>query len=970
MELDLPAYADSPEKSLNMLAGIGKLQPQLADEVQARWQALCDAHPGLAEKLQASPGVAESLPRVWASSEFVSDICVRNPLMFEQLLDSNALEAGPPVEEWRPGARLEEDEAAMMAALRRYRQRAMLQIAWRDIAGWADLDETLAALSSLADNCIQTALAFSARQLSGRHGWPGTDENGEPAEMIVMAMGKLGARELNFSSDIDLVFLYPCAGQSDGAKPLDHETWFNRQARLLIRLLDERTADGFVFRVDARLRPFGNAGPLTMSLPAFEAYLQGHGRDWERYAWIKARALSGSKKQQDEVAAILRPFVYRRYLDYGVFESLRTMKEKVSRMSREKARQHDIKLGPGGIREIEFVVQCFQLLRGGNDGALREPRLMSALARLAERNDIDPETAASLCEHYRFLRRLENRIQAMHDQQVHELPGDDLSRQRMALAMGFGDWPALAEEVANRTGAAEKVFQELVFGPAGESERVTPALAMIWEQSISTEQRLLALEKAGFSCAEEVLAMLETLRGSALYQRLDRDGRRRLDRLMPMLLQATADQSPEPAVFRRVLDIVEAVGRRSAYFALLNENAGARVRLVSLCSQSRQLAEEIAAHPVLLDELIDPRVFETPPTRADLVNELERRFTGVDDDDLEGQMEALRRFQRASVFRVALADLNKVLPLMKISDRLTELAEIVLQRVLELGQMQLATKHGLPRCGNNKDMAGFAIIGYGKLGGLELGYGSDLDIVFVYQDDEAGETDGSQPLDNSVYFTRLAQRIVHMLSTQTRAGRLYEVDTQLRPSGKSGLLVSGISAFASYQKAEAWTWEHQALLRARCVAGSAALAGQFERIRREVLTKPRQRQSLAAEIGGMRERMRGELDQSTEQHFDLKQGRGGITDIEFLVQYLVLLHASEYPALLAWSDNIRQLESLAEAHVVTPRTAEYLAEAYRVFRGRLHRLALSAEGKVVDASEFENERCFVSELWDKELGGG
>ncbi len=955
-----------------MLAGIEALPHLLAPEVRSRWQTLCAERPELAEKLATVAQIAQTLPRVWGASDFVSDLCVRNPALLEELVDSNELLAGPPAADW-PASRLglEQDEAGMMATLRRYRQRCMLHIAWRDLAGWAGLDETLASLSALADTCVRTALAFSARQLASRYGWPGEDDHGAPCELIVMAMGKLGARELNFSSDIDLVFLYPNAGQSDGARPLDHESWFNRQARLLIRLLDERSADGFVFRVDARLRPFGNSGPLAMSLPAFEAYLQGHGRDWERYAWIKARALSGSNAQQGDVAAILRPFVYRRYLDYGVFESLRKMKDKVARLSLQKSRQHDIKLGPGGIREIEFVVQCYQLIRGGSDGALREQSLLPTLAALADRGDIGSDTAAALADNYRFLRILENRIQAMHDQQVHELPADEVQRARLALAMGCSSWSALANEVTLRTGATQEVFQQLVFGPVQEADAAPSALAAVWEQAATEAEihadSLAQLAAAGFGSAQDVYAMLQTLRRSALYQRMDSAGRKRLDRLMPMLLQATAEQSVDTAVLRRVLDIVEAVGRRSAYFALLNENHGARVRLASLCAQSRLLAEEIAAHPVLLDELIDPRVFETPPTRADLIAELKRRFEGVDDDDLEGQMEALRRFQRASVFRIALADLNKVLPLMKISDRLTQLAEIVLQKVYELGQAQLAAKHGLPRLGAGNEAAGFAIIGYGKLGGLELGYGSDLDIVFVYEDASDGATDGEQPLDNSVYFTRLAQRIVHMLSTQTRAGRLYEVDTRLRPSGKSGLLVSGISAFEHYQLHEAWTWEHQALLRARCVAGSKALVRRFEGIRKKVLVASRNSAQLAGEIVEMRERMRAELDRSNEDHFDLKQGRGGITDIEFLVQYFVLRHAADHPSLLTWSDNIRQLQSLAEAGVMSPQTAEELADIYRVYRGRLHRLALAAAGQLARSDEFVNERSFVLDLWAAEL---
>ncbi len=950
---------------------IASLPAELRAGVSERWQAFSDAQPGLAARISASPPLAESLPRVWGASEYVADLCLRRPDLLSDWLDRDGLTEGG-MRDDGPKTRIapDLDEAAFMAALRAHRHRHMLRIAWRDLAGWASLEETLAALSGLADACILEVLAYSARRLAGRHGWPGDDDNGERNELLVIAMGKLGARELNFSSDIDLVFLYPAAGDSDGPKPLDHTTWFTRQARHCIRLLDEVTAEGFVFRVDARLRPFGDSGPLVISFAALEAYLQGHGRDWERYAWVKARALGGTKRQCAAVNELLRPFVYRRYLDFGVFESLRSMKAKVARMSSQQSRQHDLKLGPGGIREIEFVVQCYQLIRGGSEPALRVPGLLEALDGLVRHGHLDAESAALLSEHYRFLRQLENRLQAQQDRQLHTLPGDSVGRARLALAMGAGSWEALRAEIQRRSAAVHDVFNALVFGPESAPDSRDGELSLAWD-GLDDEPAVSAqLQAAGFDFPAPVFEKLKAFRGSRLYQRLDPPGRQRLDRLMPRLLQAIAAAGGDEDVVGHVIAVLEAVGRRSAYFALLNENQGARKRLVSLCTRSRLLAEEIAAHPLLLDELIDPRLFEEPPTKAELEGELERRFGGVAADDLEGQMEALRRFQRASMFRIAVADLNQVLPLMQVSDRLTELAELVLNRILAVAGDQLAQKFELPAA--EPAHSGFGVIGYGKLGGLELGYGSDLDLVFIYADPPLADPDTGEAVtdrpERSVFCTRLAQRIVHMLSTQTRAGRLYEVDTRLRPSGQSGLLVSEFEAFGSYQRKEAWTWEHQALLRARWVAGDTALGERFARLREAVLCQPRGADELQVEIVRMRERMRAELDRSTDDAFDLKQGRGGLTDIEFLVQYLVLLHAGDQPALIRWSDNIRQLESLASAGIINPEVSRDLAEIYRSYRQRLHRLALDRASGVAGPAEFAAERDRVCDCWVAAFG--
>ncbi len=947
---------------------LAEMPPELGSQVQERWQRFAAAEPATAEKISGSADLRESLPRVWAASEFVAGLCERRPALLAAALDRDLLTAAPAAAERRPfRPSMELPEALFMAELRSHRMLQMLTIAWRDLAGWAALEETLAALSALADECILAGLAFSARQMAARYGWPARDEFGERGELLVLAMGKLGAGELNFSSDIDLVFLYPGPGHSDGERSLEHETWFARQARQLIRMLDAKTEDGFVFRVDMRLRPFGDSGPLVMSLPAFEAYLQQHGRDWERYAYVKARAVSGTPQQQAVLEETLRPYVYRRYLDYGVFESLRAMKDKVARVSRRNAKKNDIKLGPGGIREIEFMVQSFQLIRGGQESELRTRGLLDALALLSGRY-FDSDTAATLGKQYRFLRTLENRLQAMEDRQVHCLPEQDVARTRLAYAMHFGNWAELQAELDRRTRIVHELFAAIMVGPSPEGAPGETALAGVWEGSVPEEEGVALLADAGFQAPAEILAQLEGLRGSSLYRRMDAPGRQRLDTLLPLLLTTAAQADARPETWRRVVSIIEAVGRRSAYFALLNENRGVRERLLALCARSQLLVDEVSAHPVLLDELIDPRVFEVPPEAHTLAAQLARRMTGIDANDLDAQMDALRNFQRATVFRIALADLNGVLPVMKVSDRLTELAEAVLGCVLGLARDQVTRKHGQPPSAEGG--AGFGIIGYGKLGGLELGYGSDLDIVFTYARAQGAQAHGAGAGDSSVFYTRIAQRIVHMLSTQTRSGRLYEVDTRLRPSGKSGLLVSELEAFAAYQLGEAWTWEHQALLRARPVAGDGELGRLFSDIRRRVLCRPRDGQELRKEIVKMRERMRAELDSSDATLFDLKQGEGGIADLEFLVQYLLLLNAVAHPDVLTWTDNIRQLECLANARLLSAETAETLTAIYRAYRKRLHRLTLDGASPRVSSEEFASERDIVRDIWRRELGTG
>lgn len=955
-------------------------------------------------RVDAPPCILESRARVYAASDFVSQACARDPRLLAELASSGDLAPRAPEDpstyfaERAP--RWPDDplpaEADFMAALRRWRRREMVRIAWRDLAGWATLDETLADLSAFADTAIATASRYARLRLTAVHGEP-RSEAGEAQSLVVVAMGKLGGRELNFSSDVDLVFLFPEHGQTSGAgatsessetsgtgetsgiSVLSNEEFFTRLGQALIRLLDAPTDEGFVFRVDMRLRPFGASGPLVASFASFEDYLARHGRDWERYAWIKARPLTAPERYGELYAAVIRPFVYRRYLDYGVFESLREMKALIEREVSRRELRDDVKLGPGGIREIEFVVQALQLIRGGRDTRLQTPSLRAALARLDGNKLLSSEAVAELAAAYEFLRRLENRLQMVADERTHLWPKDAAARGRLAAAMGLPEGPALAAELERHRERVSRHFRAVVFAAAasGESGAVLLDLEAAAGGSSSAPQvevTALAdrLRDAGFGAgAPEAARLLEELRDSALVRKLDEAGRKRLQALLPALA-ASIGASREPiAVLKRVLRILEAIGPRSAYFALLNESAVARARLTELAAQGDFLANQIASYPLLLDELVDERVLSRSPTRAELASELRLAMDQARDDEPERQVEALRHFQQAATFNVAVADLTGRLPVMRVSDRLTDIAELILECAMELAWRQIAAQLGAPMCGEGpaRRPVAFCAVGYGKLGGFELGYSSDLDLVFLHDSrGERQETGGPRPVDNQLFFMRVAQRVVHLLSVHSAAGRLYEVDVRLRPSGKGGLLVTSIDAFAEYQRREAWTWEHQALLHARAVAGAPHLRAELEALRMEILQHHIRRDTLREDVRSMRERMRRELSKGRPGELDIKQDAGGIADIEFLAQYWALNWARDYPPVARFSDTIRQLESVASANLVPQRTVDVLTGAYRAYRACVHHLSLEGRPPIVPAEQFAAERAAVSAIWDATLG--
>lgn len=945
-------------------ADLEKLPAILRGKTESRLHEILAAEPGLESLLSAAPDLRAQLLRVASLSPFAARLMANRPELLAAILQHGNGQSDS------PSSRLHEYLARYpadpMQALRLWRQEMILGVIWRDLNGLSDLSRTLEELSNCADLALQAASRIATRELGERYGLP-ADVEGRLQELVILAMGKLGGGELNLSSDIDLVFLYPAAGATDGPRQLDNQQYFQRLGQRIIYLLDEMTEQGRVYRVDMRLRPFGDAGPLVLSFNALELYLQESGRDWERYAYVKARAVTAAALSEDLFRNVLRPFVYRRYLDYGVFAALRDMREMIAREVKRRDLRENIKLGPGGIREIEFIAQCLQLIRGGSQPALRRRSLLEVLLVLEEHRFLPAEAAADLAEAYEFLRNLENRIQAAEDRQTHDLPSGSPARAMLVSAMNLSGWEQLVETLRRHTHKVSHWFDKLIPQPATDDDQeARQAFDGIWDGSGSEVDAKKLLQR--MQCVEpgKVLRELRTFADGSLFRRLDPPGGDRLRQLLPAIVRLAAPRLDAPLVLQRLFTVLEAVGRRSAYFAMLSENPAALERLVELCGASGFLTRQVAGSPLLLDELLDPNLLNIVPDRQQFVAELDNRIRAAAADDPEQQHDALRRFQNAAVFRVALADLDQRLPLMKVSDRLTDIAELVLQRALHLVWDELLERQPGPMATMDVVAPGFLVLGYGKLGGLELAYGSDLDLVFLYDADLAWPQDKLE--DGVVFYSRLGRRLANFLSMQTPAGRLYEVDMRLRPSGQAGLLVSSFQAFSQYQQQKAWTWEHQALLRARPVAGDQRLARRFDELRGEVLTRHVAEDGLAEQVARMRSKMRRELSRSASGQFDIKQDAGGIADIEFLVQYLVLREARRNERLIAWPDNMRQLEALSAGGVLEADQARLLMETYLAYRRRLHHLSLEGSGGVVDGKEFLAQASAVSVLWQELIG--
>ena len=843
-------------------------------------------------------GLAARVARVAAVSDFAIDTLVRQPALLLALgADDGASEPPPPSLE-------AEFRADWGARLRRYRAAGSTRLIWRDTLGLDRVEDTLEGSTRLAEICLQVALSALEDEFERRHGAVRT-RDGERVRLVVFGLGKLGGGELNFSSDVDLVYAYEHDGSTefdgrDAARALDAEAYFAKLGQQLARLLDEITADGFCHRVDLRLRPYGNAGRVAWSFAAMEQYFQREGRDWERYAWQKARPVAGDIEAGERFLDALRPFVYRRYLDFGALDGLRAMKAAISAEVARKELADDIKRGPGGIREIEFLVQALQLIRGGREAELRGRRLLPALRELIALRQIAEETGESLAEAYRFLRRLENRLQMLRDAQTHALPAADGDRLRIAVGLGYPDWDALAGELERRRERVTGEFEALL---APRRRRAAPdALTAYW-RALPESGDAETLAEAGFEAAGDADGALRDFARSPGVRGLSDAARTRLDRVLPALLQGAATSSQPMLALKRLLALLHNVLRRSAYLALLDEQPAALSRLVEAVSRSALLAERLASHPLLLDELLDARVVGPLPGREELQAASAEVGGG---DDAEATLQALNEVRQSLSFRIAMALRDGRQSAEQSARQLAWLADGVVMRILALAEQEVASAHG------RVPGARFAVLGYGSLGGEELGFGSDLDLVFLYDApaiEGGAQSDGARPLDAGRWFARLAQKIVALLGAVTAAGRLFDVDVRLRPDGAKGLLVSSLASFSEYQYERAWTWEHQALVRARFVAGDAGLHERFEAVRERTLARERDAAKLRDDVAKMRVKMRAELDRSDAAYFDLKQGEGGLVDLEFLLQYLVLRDSVRERALLSPRDSAGLIEA-------------------------------------------------------------
>lgn len=940
----------------------------LSSPLQQQWQTVCERLP---ETLPAS-SLSEQARQVLAFSDFVQESVTAHPDWL------TGLEAAPPqADEWqhyvqwlRDALADVSDEAALMRELRHFRRRVMVRIAWAQALMLVSEESTLQQLSHLAETLIVTARDWLYDACCREWGTPCSEE-GTPQPLLILGMGKLGGGELNFSSDIDLIFAWPEKGATRGGRrELDNAQFFTRLGQRLIKALDQPTQDGFVYRVDMRLRPFGDSGPLVLSFAALEDYYQEQGRDWERYAMVKARIMGDNDgAYASELRAMLRPFVFRRYIDFSVIQSLRNMKGMIAREVRRRGLKDNIKLGAGGIREIEFIVQVFQLIRGGREPSLQSRSLLPTLAAIAQLNLLAEGDAQILREAYLFLRRLENLLQSINDEQTQTLPGDELNRARLAWGMRLDDWQALTEALDAHMAAVRRIFNDLIGDDESESQddELSEHWRELWQDALQEDDTTPVLAHLSNDDRHRVVALIADFRLELNKRAIGPRGRQVLDHLMPHLLSDVCSRADAPVPLSRLTPLLSGIITRTTYLELLSEFPGALKHLISLCAASPMIASKLARYPLLLDELLDPNTLYQPTATDAYRDELRQYLLRVPEEDEEQQLEALRQFKQAQLLRVAAADIAGTLPVMKVSDHLTWLAEAIIDAVVHQAWVQMVARYGQPKHLADREGRGFAVVGYGKLGGWELGYSSDLDLIFLHDCPVDVMTDGEREIDGRQFYLRLAQRIMHLFSTRTSSGILYEVDARLRPSGAAGMLVTSTESFAEYQKNEAWTWEHQALVRARVVYGDPQLKAQFDAIRRDVLTATREGQTLQTEVREMREKMRAHLGNKHRDRFDIKADEGGITDIEFITQYLVLRDAHAKPKLTRWSDNVRILELLAQNDIMDEQEALALTRAYTTLRDELHHLALQEQPGHLPLDCFNAERELVRACWQKWL---
>lgn len=941
-----------------------KIPAELHHTVNLHLQNFTQSVQALNLKFPENKQVKNTLPSIFCCSEFIAQTCHRQPSFLFELIDSGDLFSANVRQTYQDqlNQKIIANDAELMKFLRQFRNKQMLRIAWRDLAGWSDLAETLADLTELAESCIQFALDYLYQQACARRGTPILSD-GTAQNLVVLGMGKLGAWELNYSSDIDLIFAYQQDGVLADRKETSYGEFFSRICRSLVKVLDEITADGFVFRTDIRLRPFGDSGPIIMTFDGLENYYQTQAREWERYAMVKVRPVAGDPLGGEKFMQLIKPFVYRRYLDYGAFEELRSLKIQITQELQRKDRMDNVKLGPGGIREIEFIGQAFQLIRGGQDVDLQERRIQLILQLLGEKTLLLPEDAEQLLSAYKFLRRVENHIQEYQDKQAHDLPKTPQEQAILAFSMGYDNWPRFKIELDKVREQVHRIFV-LVFSIAEEQSKPSVSTE-IWTGQADEDIILNKLGEIGYRKAEEVFSLLNNFKKSSAIKRLTSKGAMVLDKLMPQIIDAVAQVKNPCITLKRLCALFEALAGRNVYLSLLAENNKALQQMIKLVAASPWISEYLAKYPILFDELLDTRSLYEPLEKAALQQQLAELLAPIDPMDIEQLMFGLHKFKHLNVLRVAAADIMGAAPLMVVSDYLTYIAEVILEQAVQIAWRILTEKYGtLPD--TSIENTHFAIIGFGKLGGIELSYSSDLDLVFIFDyPDSHALTDGGKKIGSSQFYATLGQRVRSLLNTQMLSGLLYEIDLRLRPSGESGLLVAPINRYEQYLKEEAWTWEHQALVRARFVAGDTQIQVKFAAIRQRILSLPRVATELKTEVREMREKMRETLDKSNKEVFYLKQGVGGITDIEFIVQFCVLAWAEKYPSLTDFTDNMRLLDTLAEQGLLNSEAVLALKQAYCLFRNRGHKEALQGNKAVVAQDELVDIRQQVAQWWQE-----
>lgn len=865
------------------------------------------------------------------------------------------------------------NEAELHRSLRQLRKRVMLRLVTRDLTGLADLNEVMLTMTTLAETTIRFALELQYAWLAdpGRYGEPIGENTDSRQQLLVVAMGKLGGRELNVSSDVDLIFIYPEEGETAGANPIANHEFFTKLGRKLITSLDNYTVDGYVFRVDMRLRPHGENSPLAISLATLEDYFIAHGREWERHAWIKSRVIAGSSVAEAALMElIVRPFVFRKYLDFEAYEAMRRLHAQLRKEINRRELHDNIKLGPGGIREIEFITQLFQLIRGGFDADLCIRPTLATLRRLRQKQPLPAQTFDELIEAYHFLRKLEHRLQYLDDQQTQDLPQHADDQILIARTMNFKNYAEFLQQLDHYRKLVSHHF-EFIFAKRHKSG-IHGSLTSLRPEGAGENSTLQVfgqqLKTFGYTDPDKITERVQRFYDSEFFQKLPSTNQEKILSLMPSLMEVIAHFSQVEITLERMLQLLEKISPHPGYLALLQEQPQTLPRVAKLASASQWASDYLGRHPILLDELLTPLGVHTlpdwPTLKAELIHQL--YHANIPKTQLtEWQMDVLRHFQHAQTFRLLAVDLEGNLLLEKLSDHLTELADLILDNLLKLAWEDLKKKH----CSEPV----FAIIGYGKLGGKELGYASDLDIVFLYDDNHP---------DALAVYTKLAQSINHWLTAHTSAGVLYETDLRLRPNGTTGLLANSMEGFANYQHQLAWVWEHQALTRARFIVGDRQVGEEFEQLRKQVLCQPRELTQLKQDITMMRRKML-DAHPNTTSLFDIKHDRGGIIDVEFIVQFLVLGHAHQHPQLTGNIGNIALLKLAGELGLIPSELANTVLTAYREFRRLQHQLRLNGTPQFLGGSSAKgisqkyarvpdnnltDARQAVLQLWEEVFG--